>query len=89
MLIFIFIQVLLCQGDVWKYKHLEKDLKIAFDELFVVREGCTFAKVSDNGEYQSFTLAVCCYFIVRDLFPDLLEEHISFALKVLRKFELI
>ena len=59
MLIFIFIQVLLCQGDVWKYKHLEKDLKIAFDEFLVVREGCTFAKVPDNGEYQSLTLAVC------------------------------
>ena len=57
-LILIFFQVLLCQGDVWKNKHLEKGLKIAFDELFVVRQGCTFAEVSDNGEYQSFALAV-------------------------------
>ena len=59
MLIFIFIQVLLCQGDVWKYKHLKKDLKVALDEFFVVREGCTFAKVPDNSEYQSFALPVC------------------------------
>ena len=58
-LILIFLQVLLCQRDVRKHKHLEEDLKITLDELFIVREGRAFANVADNGEDQPFALAVC------------------------------
>ena len=55
----VVLLVLQCQRDVWNYKHLEEGLKIAFDEVFVVREGCTFAKVANYGEDQPFTLTIC------------------------------
>jgi hypothetical protein len=85
----ILFQVLLGNGDVGHYQHLEEDFKILLDELSVGGHGGALAEVSYDCKDVSLALAVRTYFVHGDLFPDLLKEEVSLVLEELSKFELV